>query len=136
MKVALIPFCAPRNAQASSVLKILESSSSARGNTVDVFNGFQDILNPRLTMYDYIAVLVQAKGLVVGQIPPRVAEFLSTSGTVSGKKGCALVLKSGFASGKTCRTLMRAMEKEGVMLDYFDVIKDADHARSVGGKIG
>ncbi len=136
MRVALITFFPRKDDSLSSILKKLQGGSAERGNQVEVFNGHEDLSNTRLTMYDYIAVVMKPAGLFGGKIPPRIAEYLATSGTISGKKGCALVVKSGFASNKACQNLMRAMEAEGVKLDYFEVIRDADHAAWVGKKIG
>ncbi len=136
MRVALISFCPRKDEKSRSAVKSLEAAASSRGNQVDVIDGNEDLVNTRLTMYDYIACVIRPAGIIGGKISPRVSEFLASSGTVSGKKGCALVLKGGFSSERVCRSLMRAMEAEGVKLDYFDVVKDADHARYVGKKIG
>ena len=46
------------------------------------------------------------------------------------------MVKSGLFSGKMCRLTMHAMEKEGMVVDYFDIIESADHAAFVGKKIG
>jgi len=136
MRVALISFCSLKEPKTAAIVKKLETGSASRGNQVEIFNGFEDLVNTRLTAFDYIAVVVQAKGLFGGKIPPRVSQYLGTSGMISGKKGCALVLKAGFSSAKTCRNLMRAMEAEGVKLDYFDIIADAEAAVHSGKKIG
>ncbi|MEE0999330.1 MAG: hypothetical protein UIH41_06695, partial [Treponemataceae bacterium] len=63
-------------------------------------------------------------------------EVLATCGNVSGKKGCALIVKSGLFSQKFCNSVMKKMEKEGMKIDYFDVINNVDHAAHVGKKIG
>ncbi len=136
MRVALITFYPMTDGKFSSIVRKLQSASAGNGNQVDLFNGLEDLTGTRLTIYDYVATVVKPSGIIGGKIPPRVAEYLSTSGAISGKKGCALVVKSGLSSEKTCRTLMRAMEAEGVKLDYFDVVRDADHAAWVGKKIG
>ncbi len=136
MRVALITFVPLRDSKLSSAVKKLQASASEGGNQVDLLNGLEDLTNTRLTMYDYIACVARPAGLIGGKIMPRVAEYLGTSGSISGKKGCALILKSGLSSDKACRTLMKAMEAEGVKLDYFDVVRDADHAAWVGRKIG
>jgi len=136
MRVALLTFCAANDERKSAIVKTLQAASTGQGNQVDLINGNEDLVNTRLTMYDYVACVVQPLGLFSGKIKPRVAEFLSTSGKVSGKKGCALVLKSGFGSDRTCRALMKAMEGEGLRLDYFEVVKDEEHARYAGKKIG
>lgn len=136
MRVALITFVPLRDSKYSSAVKKLQASASEGGNQVDLLNGLEDLTNTRLTMYDYIACVARPAGFIGGKILPRVAEYLGTSGSISGKKGCALILKSGISSEKACRTLMKAMEAEGVKLDYFDVVRDPDHAAWVGRKIG
>ena len=136
MRVALVSFCPKKDEKSVSAVKALEVAAVAQGHQVDVIDGNEDLVNTRLTMYDYIAAVVKPRGIIGGKIAPRVSEFFAASGMISGKKGCALVLKSGFSSEKTCRSLMKAMEGEGVKLDYFDVVRDNDHARYVGKKIG
>jgi hypothetical protein len=136
MRVALISFCPAKDEKASNIIKKLAAASTAQGNQVEIINGNEDLVNTRLTAFDYISTVVSAKGLFGGKIAPRVAEFLATSGSVSGKKGCALVIKGGLGAEKTCRNLMKAMEHEGLKLDYFDIINDADHATAVGKKLG
>jgi hypothetical protein len=136
MRVALISFCPSQDDKASKIIKTLQSVSTGEGNQVDLINGFEDLVNTRLTMYDYVAAVVKPKGFIGAKVNPRVSQFLATSGNVSGKKGCALVIKSGLSSEKTCRNLMRAMESEGVKLDYFEVVRDDEHARYAGKKIG
>jgi hypothetical protein len=136
MRVALISFCPGADRKAMTVVKNLENASASRGNRVELLNGFENLTNTRLTAFDYIAVFVQVKGLFASKIPSRVSEYLATSGSINGKKGCALVLKSGLSSEKTCRNLMQAMEREGLKLDYFEVIDNAEHALSAGTKIG
>lgn len=136
MRVALISFTKKNDDASSRAVKALAEASQGNGNQVDVIDGNEDLVNSRLTIYDYIAVVVRPKGMFGGKIAPRVADFLASSGNVVSKKGCALVLKGGFSSEKTCRTLMKAMEGEGIKLDYFNVVRDASHVRAVGKKIG
>jgi len=136
MRVALISFCPAGNQRIASILKRLEESASGSGNQVDRIDGNVDLSGTRLTAYDYIAVVAAPSGAFGGSISPRVAEFLEISGNVVSKKGCALVVKSGFGSDRACHTLMDAMESQGIKLDYFDVIRDLDHAVAVGKKIG
>ena len=69
-------------------------------------------------------------------MPEKFDEILDNCGNLTSKKGCALVVKSGFSSWKTCKNLMKAMEKQGVLLDYFEVVDNPDHAAYVGKKIG
>ncbi|HKL86122.1 MAG TPA: hypothetical protein VJ861_07315 [Treponemataceae bacterium] len=136
MRVALISFCDKQNKKAQSILQKLSISASSKGHQIDFINGLQDITNTRLTMYDYIAVVIKPSALFGSKIPPRVSEFLSSSGSISGKKGCALVIKFGFSSTKTCKKLMKILESQGVKLDYFEVLRDEAHASYAGSFIG
>lgn len=136
MNVALVSFCQTRDGMSREILKRLEAASVSRGNRVDVIDGNADIGDKRLTMYEYIAVVMKAPGVFSAKLPPRVSAFLGQSGTVVGKKGCALVIRSGLRSAAACANLMEAMEAEGVKLDYFDVVRSADHASYAGKKIG
>ncbi len=135
MRVALIQFCKNPSDKQRSLIKILEQGAAAKGNQVDLLNGYEVLEGTRLTMYDYIAIVLPAAGFF-GAIPDKIGEYLSTSGMVSGKKGCALVLKGGFGSQKTITRLMKAMEREGIKLDYFEIIRSADHAVAVAANIG
>ena len=136
MRVALISFCDYQNKKAQGILQKLSAAASSKGHQIDSINGLQDLTNTRLTMYDYIAVVIKPSGIFGSKIPPRVTDFLSASGTISGKKGCALVIKSGFSSAKTCKRLMKVLETHGLKLDYFEVLRDEAHASYAGTFIG
>ncbi len=136
MRVALVTFIQGDPSRVRGIISKLESGSASRGNQVEIYDGFKDLMNTRLTIFDYVAVVYKPSGMFGAKIPARVAEFIATSGTVAGKKGCALVVKNGFSSAKQCRNLMKILEAEGVMLDYFDVVRDEEHASAVGKKIG
>jgi hypothetical protein len=136
MRVALISFCPAKDPKTTAILRLLSTGSESRGNQVELFNGFEDLVNTRLTAFEYIAVVARPVALFGGKIPVRVTEYLGTSGSITGKKGCAIILKKGFSSGKACKNLMRAMEAEGVKLDYFDILADEQSAQYIGKKIG
>ena len=136
MRVALISFCPPGNQKTAEILRRLGESAAQSGNQIDRIDGNVDLSGTRLTAYDYIAVVAVPVGAFGGKVSPRVAEYLEVSGNVVSKKGCALVIKSAFGSEGACHSLMDAMESQGIKLDYFDVIRDLDHAVLVGKKIG
>jgi hypothetical protein len=119
-----------------NIVKKIEQAVYAGGHQVDVKNALleRDLL--RLSFYEYVAVIAPSQGPFTGKISSRISETLSTCGTVSGKKGCALIVKNGLFSQKACRNLMRVMEKEGMILDYFDIIENPEHATYIGKKLG
>lgn len=135
MRVLILHFLSVRNEKHAGVLKKLEQAAAAAGHQVTVC-GERDTVNLHTAMYEYIAVVTAPSGFIGAKLPEKLPEILSTHGSVSGKKGCALVVKSGLFSGKMCRLTMHAMEKEGMVVDYFDIIESADHAAYVGKKIG
>ncbi|MGI5174107.1 hypothetical protein H0R92_10995 [Treponema sp. OMZ 840] len=135
MKILLLHFLSMQNQKHAAVLKKLQQTVNAAGHEA-VLCSEKDSVNLHMGMYEYIAVIVPASPLFGAKLPEKLPEILSTHGSVSGKKGCVLVVKSGFSSGKMCRITMRALEKEGMVVDYFDIIESADHAAYTGKKIG
>ncbi len=136
MRIVVLHFLDAQNQKHSGILKKLVEAASKNGHQVDLVNANTDGASFRITPYEYVAVVACAVSPFSGKISPQIGEVLSTCGTASGKKGCALVLKNLMFSQKACRNLMRAMEKEGMMIDYFEVIESADHANYVGKKLG
>lgn len=136
MRVALITFFSPADAMARAISGKLEAGSVSRGNVVAMINGHEDPSSAHLAIYDYIAVAIRPAGFVGGKVPENVRNFLRQAGGVSGKKGCAIVLRQGLSSGKTYKNLMRLLEAEGMRLDYSEIVRDVDHAFLVGTKIG
>ncbi len=136
MRIVLLHFLDIENKKYSDILKKLADTASKNGHQIDVVNGMTETDSFRITPYDYAAVVCAGTGFFSGKIPSQVAEVLAVCGTASGKKGCALIVKGGLAPQKTCRNLMHVMEKEGMLLDYFDIIESPDHAAYVGKKIG
>lgn len=136
MRIAIITFTYGNLDKSKKMVAKLERVSIERGNQVEVIDGLKDLSSTRLTIFDYIAVLYKSSSFIGAKMPSRISEFLGTSGTIAGKKGCALIVKNGLSSEKQCKAIMRIMEAEGLKLDYFDVIQDIDHCASVGKKIG
>ncbi len=137
MRVALVHFLSPvKNIKHKGILQKLETAVINKGYQIDVFNANTDYSTMRLTGYDYISIIVPSSPLFGAKLPENFDEILENSGTLTTKKGCALVVKSGFSSWKTCSKLMKSMEKQGILVDYSDVVENPDHAAYVGKKIG
>lgn len=136
MRIVILHFLDSENKKHSEILKKLSDSASKNGHQVDVVNGLKDVSNFRITPYEYVAVVASGKSPFSKQISSKVSEVLASCGTASGKKGSALMLKNLLFSQKLCHALMKAMEKEGMMVDYFEVVESADHATYVGKKLG
>ena len=135
MRILLLHFLSTQNQRHTAVLKKIEQTVGASGNQCTLCSE-KDSINLHMGMFEYIAVIVPASPLFGAKVPEKLPEILSTHGSVNGKKGCVLVVKSGFSSAKMCRVTMHAMEKEGMVIDYFDIIESADHASYSAKKIG
>jgi hypothetical protein len=136
MRTLILSFLKKDSEKHQKILKKLEAAAVAKGQIVDVKDAKLDRENLHLVMYEYIAIVVPAHPFSSKKVPELLPEVLATCGNVSGKKGCALIVKSGLFSQKFCNSVMKKMEKEGMKIDYFDVINNVDHAAHVGKKIG
>ncbi|HOF84389.1 MAG TPA: hypothetical protein PLP41_01585 [Treponemataceae bacterium] len=136
MRVAILHFLDNPTKADEAVLENVKEASGKNGNTVTVINALKDASANTLMMHEYIAVIIRPEGVLSARVPDAVQRYFRGSGSLSGKKGCALVLKSGLRSGKTCRNLMELLEAQGLLLDYFDVISDAAHALTAGAMVG
>ncbi len=135
MKILLLHFLQDRNKNQHEIISNLEKSATANGHTVTVLNE-KDATNLHFAMYDYVTVVTVPTGIFSAQIPIKMTEILKSHGNLTGRKGAALVVKSGFFTNKMCRLTMRAMEKEGMVIDYFDIIDSPGFATHVGKKLG
>ena len=136
MRIAILHFLNDEKNAHRAILKTLQETAQANGHDVAVFSAKTDPEQLRLTMYEYITIIVPSSLFIGSSLPERFAHVLASAGMILGKKASALVVQSGLSSKKTVRTLMRAMEREGLKIDYFDVVKNAEHARCVGKKLG
>ena len=136
MRIALVTFTESGDARSSAIISRLASVSSARGNTVERLDGTGDSSLSRLSMFDYVAIVYRPASLFSSALPDSVRSYLAKSGPLAGKKGCAIVVKSGLSSARSCRALMHVMEAEGVCVDYFEIVRDVAQADAVGAMIG
>ena len=83
-----------------------------------------------------MVVFSPSYGLLKGKIPARVTEVLSSCGNLTGKKGAAFVTKTLFSAPSANHVLMKAMEKEGMVVNDFNIIGDSEQARGVGSRLG
>jgi hypothetical protein len=90
----------------------------------------------RLPGYEYIAVVAEPLSFFSGKIPDVVAKILSGGSGLVGKKSAAFVKQGGLFSGRALVNLMRAMEKEGTMINWSDMLSSPLHAEAMGKRIG
>jgi hypothetical protein len=90
----------------------------------------------RLPGYEYIAVAAEPVSFFSGKLPEAAAQILSAGSGLAGKKSAAFVKKSGLFTGRALANLMRVMEKEGMMINWSDILLNPPHAEALGKRIG
>lgn len=136
MRISILHFLDEEKTSHKNILLHLERSANANEHEVKVFSAEKDATTIRLSMFEYIVLIVPSSLVFGSKLPTNLSKILASSGTVLGKKAAALVVQSGFSSNKTMQNLMRAMEKEGLKIDYFNLVKNAEHAHYIGKKLG
>lgn len=135
MRLLILHFLDSKNNKHKKILENLEASAANNGHQVTVIDA-KDAENMHFAMYEYVTIVTNSAKLFGAKLPEHMSEILSQHGTLSGVKGCSLVVKGGFSSEKMSRLSMHAMEKEGMKIDYFQIIESPDHAKAIGKKLG
>lgn len=134
MNVGILTVFVNKNRNNSECLKSLTDAIEKKGHSVQIHDGTsRDEI--RLSHYDYVIVATHPRSFLSGRLPDRLPECLAQCGSLIGKKSCALIFKPGLMLNKACSNLMAAMEKEGMFLDYSDIIPDTEYAGIVGKKV-
>jgi hypothetical protein len=134
MRIAMIS--AP--AQSKGIPNYVESMAKgmeAMGHRVDVMDAWTED-GFRLPGYEYIVVIAESLSLFGGKMPAVLPKILSSGSGLVGKKGAAFLRKTGPFTGKAMFNLMRAMEHEGIVVNWSDIILNAPHAEVLGKRIG
>jgi hypothetical protein len=134
MRVAVVSAPAARGAPPEYV-KSLARGMEAMGHRVDIIDvRSEDGL--RLPGYEYVAVVAEAISSFSGKIPEALPKLLAAGSGLVGKKGAAFVKRGGLFTARALTNLMRAMEKEGMLINWSDVIFNPPHAEAMGKRIG
>lgn len=136
MRILIIYFVKNSDKKSMDIVKKLEQTAVSCGHQVDIKTGLTDYEELHLPGYGYIAAVVKPASFFKARLPEQFAEAFSLGGSSQGKRGAAIIIKKGLASNKVCRQTMRAMEKEGIMLDYSEIISSVDQASYAGKKLG
>ena len=134
MRIAVVSAPPERKAPPEYV-KALAKGMESMGHYVDVLDAWTGD-GYRLPGYEYIAVVTQPRSAFTGKIPDVVSSVLSAASSLVGKKSGAFVMKSGLFTAKALANVMRAMEKEGMTVNWSDILLNPAHAEAMGKRIG
>ncbi|MDR2942634.1 MAG: hypothetical protein LBV17_08610 [Treponema sp.] len=116
-------------------VKGLVKGMESMGHRVDIIDTWTED-GMKLPGYEYIAVVTEPVSVFSGKIQPKIAKILSAGSSLAGKKSAAFVKKSGLFTNRAIANLMRAMEKEGMVVNWSDILFNGPHAEALGKQIG
>jgi menaquinone-dependent protoporphyrinogen IX oxidase len=134
MRIAIVSAAAVKKDTPDYITSLAKGMESM-GHRVDIVDVWKED-GMRLPGYEYIAVAAEPISPFSGKLPPLVSKALSAGSSLVGKKSAAFIKKTGLFSNKALANLMKAMEKEGMRINWSDILFNAPHAEAMGKKIG
>ena len=105
------------------------------GHRVDILDaGTED--GYKLPAYDYVAVVTEPLSVFTGKIPAVISKVLTAGSSLTGKRSAAFIKKKGLFSNRALANLMKAMEKEGMKINWSDFLLSPPQAEAMGKNIG
>jgi hypothetical protein len=134
MRIAVVSVPARRMGMPEYV-KSLARGMESMGHRVDIIDAWTED-GFRLPGYEYVAVCAEAVSWG-GKMPEALAKVLGGGSGLQGKKSSAFLKKtSPFFINKALSNLMKAMEKEGMMINWSEIILNGPQAEALGKRIG
>ncbi|GHV89090.1 hypothetical protein AGMMS50267_14500 [Spirochaetia bacterium] len=134
MRIAIVSAPARRQ-PAPDYISALAKGIESMGHRVDVVDAWTED-GMRLPGYEYIIAAAEQTALFGGKMPEALGRALGAGSGLVGKKGAAFLRKTGLFTGKAMANLMRAMESEGMVVNWSEIILNAPHAEALGKRIG
>lgn len=134
MRIALI-LAAASQLSGNDTAKALARGMEAMGHRVDLLDAKRED-GVRLPGYEYVVVYAEKPSFLSGKIHESLSKMLSSASSLVGKKSAAFLKSGGLFSGKAMSALMRAMEKEGMCVNWSDVVANAAQAEALGKRVG
>jgi len=134
MRIAIVSAPAGKK-EPPEYVRSLAKGMESMGHRVDIINVWTDD-GMRLPGYEYIAVAAEPVSFLSGKIPAAIPKALAAGSSVAGKKSAAFVKKTGLFSSRALANLMKSMEKEGMIVNWSDILFNPPHAEAMGKQIG
>ena len=135
MRIVVVSVPAQRKGIPDYVQSLAKGMESM-GHRVDVLDAWTED-GFRLPGYEYIAVCAEPASTWGGKMPEALSKVLGAGSGLVGKKSAAFLKKTGpLFVNKAFYTLMKAMEKEGMTINWSEIILNAPQAEALGKRIG
>lgn len=133
MRVAVVSVPAHRELPRDYVAAVAKGVESM-GHQVEIIDGYVED-GRRLPAFDYIIVTAEQTSLFGGKLPDALGHVLRGAASLTGKKSAAFLKKTYPFTGKALANLMRVMEREGMFVNWSEVLLSAAHAEEIGKRI-
>jgi len=134
MRIAIVSAPAAKK-EPPEYVRSLAKGMESMGHRVDIVNAWTED-GMKLPGYEYIAVAAEAAGAFTGKIPAIISKVLAAGSSLTGKKSASFIKKKGLFSNRALANLMKAMEKEGMIVNWSDLLFNSPHAEALGKQIG
>ncbi len=135
MRVAVVYYAHTNDRKLLELSQGLARGISANGHDVDIINAKVQGGDKKLSFYEYLAVGTEAVTAFGGTIPEGITQYLKQSGTLSGKRCFAFVLKKSLRPMKSLAKLMKVMEAEGMYLKFSEILMKPTDAEEIGKRL-
>jgi len=135
MRIALIVAGVRAGGSLGAFADSISKGMQAMGHRVDTLDAWNGE-GTRLPGYEYIVVLSEPLSPFSSKLPDCLPKILSSASMLVGKKSAAFLRTSGFFSVKAMSNLMRAMEKEGMFVNWSEFVAKASQAEAAAKRIG
>jgi len=117
-------------------VKALAKGMESMGHRVDILDAWTED-GFRLPGYEYIAVCAEPASTWGGKMPDALSKVLGAGSGLVGKKSAAFLKKKGpLFINKALHLLMKAMEKEGMSINWSEIILSVPQAEALGKRVG
>jgi len=134
MRIAVVSAPSAKKAPPDYV-KALAKGMESMGHRVDIIDAWTED-GMKLPAYEYIAIVTEPVSFFSGKIPSIIPKLLKAGSSVAGKKSASFVKKSGLFTNRAIANLMEAMEAEGMVVNWSDILFNSPHAEALGKRIG
>jgi hypothetical protein len=133
MRIAVISVPVKKK-QPPEYVRSLAKGMESMGHRVDIIDAWTED-GFKLPGYEYIAVTAEKVSFFSGKIGAQVAKILAVGTSLTGKKSAAFIKKNGLFNNRALSNLMKAMEKEGMVVNWSDILFNGPHAEAMGKRI-
>jgi hypothetical protein len=135
MRIAVVSVTSQRR-EVPDYVKSLARGMESMGHRVDIIDAWTED-GFRLPGYEYIAVCAEPVSAWGGKMPDALQKVLGAGSGLVGKRSAAFLKKKGpIFITKAIANLMRAMEKEGMLVNWSEILLNAQQAEALGKRIG